>query len=45
MLTGAQKERQVGRRDQRRTALPTQVELITQVRTPQSGEVTRGGDL
>ena len=31
------RERKVGRKDQRRRALPAQVELITQVRRPQSG--------
>ena len=40
MLTCPQK-RQVGRRNQR-TALPAQVELITQVRRPQSKEGNKG---
>lgn len=38
------RERKVGRRDQRRRALPAQVELITQVRRPQSGPRQQAGE-
>lgn len=38
------RERKVGRRDQRRRALPARVELITQVRRPQSGPRPQAGE-